>query len=78
MSKILNKFPFVFQAILKQCQSYLSSELGEVYVHSLGNAIPRGINLALALIQESNDGYDYEATTSSQELIGWFIIYFSF
>lgn len=39
-------------------------------IYALGNAIPRTINLTLTLIQESGDGYAYEASTSSKQLIG--------
>lgn len=56
---------------MKQCQELLkSSESGEIYLHCLGNAITRGITLALKLIQESDNGLAYEANTSTIDLIG--------
>lgn len=59
------------QAQLKQCQELLETESsGEIYLHCIGNAIKRGITLALTLIQESNNGLAYEANTSTIELVG--------
>lgn len=58
------------QALLKKCQKIIGSEAGEVFVHSLGISIPRCIDLVLTLVRESNNGFDYEATTTSKELIG--------
>lgn len=61
------------QVQMKQCQDLLKSEeAGEIYLHCLGNAIKRGITLALTLVQESNNGLGYEANTSSIDLIGEF------
>lgn len=62
------------QAQLKQCQELLadSEQSSEVYLHCLGNAIKRGINLALTLVQQSDSGLGYEANTSSIDLIGSF------
>lgn len=57
---------------MKQCQELLadSETKGEVYLHCLGNAIKRGITLALTLVQESNNGLGYEANTSTIDLVG--------
>lgn len=55
---------------MKQCQEALETEDGEIYLHCLGNAIKRGITLALKLVQESNNGLAYEANTSTIDLIG--------
>lgn len=56
---------------MKQCQELLKSEAtGEIYLHCLGNAIKRGITLALKLIQESDYGLGYEANTSTIDLVG--------
>lgn len=56
---------------MKQCQELLKSEeFDEIYLHCLGNAIKRGITLALTLVQESNNGLGYEANTSAIDLIG--------
>lgn len=59
---------------MKQCQELLydTESSGEVYLHCLGNAIKRGITLALTLVQESNNALGYEANTSTIDLIGNF------
>lgn len=58
---------------MKQCQEILASEAnGEIFLHCMGNAIKRGITLALKLVQESNNGLGYEANTSTIDLIGRF------
>ncbi|XP_055303313.1 ribonuclease P protein subunit p20 [Sitodiplosis mosellana] len=59
-----------FQAQMKQCQELLETEaIGEIYLHCLGNAIKRGITLALKLVQESENRLGYEANTSTIDLI---------
>lgn len=61
----------LFQAQINQCETILNSEnTNEIFLHCVGNAISRGINLALTLIANSNDGLGYEANTSVIELIG--------
>lgn len=57
-----------FRATLKKCENILNSEEGEVFLHCIGNAINRGINLALKLAEE----YDYKfvANTSTINLVG--------
>ncbi|XP_031625320.1 ribonuclease P protein subunit p20 [Contarinia nasturtii] len=58
-----------FQAQIKQCLETLETEAtGEIYLHCLGNAIKRGITLALKLVQESDNGLGYEANTSTIDL----------
>lgn len=65
------------QVQMKQCQELLmSDEVDEIYLHCLGNAINRGITLALTLVQESNNGLGYEANTSTIDLIGKFLFHF--
>lgn len=54
------------QAQLKQCNSLLgSSEFHEIFLHSIGAAISRAINLALTLVADSQGGLGYEANTST-------------
>lgn len=66
-----SQMPFFFQAQMNQCRQTLKSEAnGEIFIHCLGNAINRGITLALKLVEESNHGLAYEANTSSIDLIG--------
>lgn len=47
----------------------MKSETGEIYIHCLGNAIKRGITLALKLVQNPDSGLAYEANTSTVDLI---------
>lgn len=61
-----------FQAQMNQCRKAIETEDGEIYIHCVGNAIKRGITLALKLIEESNNGLAYEANTSTIDLIGKF------
>lgn len=58
-----------FKAQLKQCENILNSGVKDIYLHCLGNAISRGINLALTLVNNSNGVLVYEANTSTIELI---------
>lgn len=63
-----------FQAQINQCETVLNTEnINEIFLHCVGNAISRGINLALTLIANSNNGLGYEANTSVIELIGLFV-----
>lgn len=58
-----------FRAQLKQCNTLLStSDFHEVFLHSIGAAVTRAINLALTLVSESQGGLGYEANTSTIEL----------
>jgi ribonuclease P/MRP protein subunit RPP20 len=57
-----------FRATFKKCESLLNSEEGEIFLHCIGNAINRGINLALKLSEELN--FKFEANTSTIKLIG--------
>jgi ribonuclease P/MRP protein subunit RPP20 len=57
-----------FRATLKKCEGILNSEEGECFLHCIGNAINRGINLALKLVEEHN--FSYEANTSTINLVG--------
>uniref|UniRef100_A0A336NAI9 Ribonuclease P protein subunit p20 n=1 Tax=Culicoides sonorensis TaxID=179676 RepID=A0A336NAI9_CULSO len=56
-----------FNAQFKECIKILNSDVAEVYLHCIGNAINRGINLALKLNQ-AYDIFQYEANTSTIEL----------
>lgn len=57
-----------FRATLKKCEAILNSTEGECFLHCIGNAINRGINLALKLEEEYN--FKYEANTSTINLVG--------
>lgn len=68
---VVTFFRFILQAQMSQCRDLLESEAnGEIFIHCLGNAINRGITLALKLVEESNNRLGYEANTSSIDLIG--------
>lgn len=54
---------------MKQCEELLESD-SEIYLHCLGNAIKRGITLALKLVEKADSGLAYEANTSTIDLIG--------
>lgn len=58
-----------FKAQLKQCENILNAGVKDIYLHCLGKAISRGINLALTLVNNSNGVLVYEANTSTIELI---------
>lgn len=57
-----------FEAQFKKCLEILNSETGEVFLHAIGNAINRAINLALKLDEEF--GYKHECNTSTINLTG--------
>lgn len=57
-----------FNAQLKKSLELLNSEDGEIYLHSIGNAINRAINLALKL--EEDYSFKYETNTSTINLVG--------
>lgn len=56
-----------FGAQINKCIKILNSEVGEVYIHSIGNAINRAINLALKL--EEDHSFKYEVNTSTINLV---------
>lgn len=61
--------PFQFQR--KECEKILANpEIGEVFLHCLGNSMSRGINLGLKLEQNSGGLYQLEVNTSTIELLG--------
>lgn len=63
---VTNKTDFTAQ--FKKCLEILNSETGEVFLHAIGNAINRAINLALKLEEEFS--YKYECNTSTISLTG--------
>lgn len=63
---ITNKTDFVAQ--YKKSLEILNSEIGEVFLHAIGNAINRAINLAMKLEEEFN--FKFECNTSTINLIG--------
>ena len=59
-----------FRATYKKIILILNSEQSECFLHCIGNAINRGINLALKLAEEHN--FEFEANTSTINLVGKF------
>lgn len=58
---------------MKKCEEIVNSEKSEVFLHCIGNAINRGINLALRLADEYS--FSFEANTSTIQLIGKYSIH---
>ena len=58
------------QAQLAKCKTLLDGEYTEVFVHGLGNAIPRALTLAIELKKFYQGTLDYSSTTSTVKLIG--------
>jgi ribonuclease P/MRP protein subunit RPP20 len=65
---VTNKTNFKLQ--FQQCEAILISDIGEVYLHCIGNAINRGINLALKLKAAYPDSFEFEVNTSTITLTG--------
>ncbi|KAM7350033.1 ribonuclease P protein subunit p20 isoform 2-T2 [Cochliomyia hominivorax] len=59
-----------FKVQQKYCEDLLNAGIKEIYLHCLGNAIVRGLNLALNLVQNSNNALTYAINTSTVHLIG--------
>lgn len=57
-----------FGAQYKKSLEILNSETGEIFLHAIGNAINRAINLALKLEEEFS--FKFECNTSTINLIG--------
>ncbi|XP_037808350.1 ribonuclease P protein subunit p20 [Lucilia sericata] len=58
-----------FKAQQKHCEDLLNAGIKEIYLHCLGNAILRGLNLASSLVKDSNDALTYAINTSTIHLI---------
>ena len=63
---ITNKTDFVAQ--YKKRLDILNPDTGEVFLHAIGNAINRAINLALKLEEEFN--FKFDCNTSTINLVG--------
>ena len=57
-----------FQAQLERCQSLLDGGFIEIFIHGLGAAINRSINLALQLKTKNHGSLSLESNTSTVEL----------
>lgn len=58
-----------FSAQLVRCRKLLQTGLSEIYIHGLGSAMNRAINLALRLEAESHGRLKVAANTSTVELV---------
>ena len=58
-----------FKCQLQRCQKLLDSGKNEIYIHGLGSAINRAINLSLQLKARGLGTIDVSANTSTVELI---------
>ena len=58
-----------FKAQLARCQRLLDNGVNELYIHGLGAALNRAINLALQLKALGNGSIEVSANTSTVELI---------
>ena len=59
-----------FKAQIERCQSLLDKGESEIYLHSLGAAIPRALNLALQIQKNNCDTFGLDTATSTVELTG--------
>ncbi len=57
-----------FKAQLGRCQKLLDKGVNELYIHGLGQAVHRAINLALQLKAQGNGSIEVSAKTSTVEL----------
>ncbi|XP_055684894.1 ribonuclease P protein subunit p20 [Lutzomyia longipalpis] len=58
-----------FVGKLRQCEKLLRLEHAEIFLHGIGNAIPRAISLALQIQANNPDLYGVEANTGTVELV---------
>lgn len=57
-----------FKAQLERCQGLIDKGEPEIYLHSLGAAIPRALNLALQLQKDNSATVTLDTVTSTVEL----------
>jgi ribonuclease P/MRP protein subunit RPP20 len=57
-----------FKAQLDRCQQFIDKGEPEIYLHSLGGAIPRALNLALQIQKVNSHTVTLETVTSTVEL----------
>merc|ERR1712024_378797 len=57
-----------FKAQIERCQSLLDKGEPEIYLHSLGAAIPRALNLALQIQKNNCNTFGLDTATSTVEL----------
>ena len=57
-----------FKAQLDRCKAFIDKGEPEFYLHSLGAAIPRALNLALQIQKDNSNTVSFETVTSTVEL----------
>ena len=57
-----------FKSQLERCKSFIDKGEPEFYLHSLGAAIPRALNLALQIQKDNSNTVSLETVTSTVEL----------
>ena len=57
-----------FPSSIERCQQFLDRGESEIYLHSLGAAIPRALNLALQIQKNNCDTIALDTATSTVEL----------
>ncbi len=57
------------KAQLARCKKMLDNGINELYIHGLGAAVNRAINVALQLKAQSNGSVEVSANTSTVELV---------
>jgi len=63
---ISNKTAFKVQ--LERCRQFIEKGESEFFIHSLGSAIPRALNLALQIQKDNSASVNLETVTSTLEL----------
>uniref|UniRef100_A0A914WAV0 Ribonuclease P protein subunit p20 n=1 Tax=Plectus sambesii TaxID=2011161 RepID=A0A914WAV0_9BILA len=57
-----------FGAQMARCEKLLEGQFNEIYVHGLGNAVNRAINLSLQLKRRALGSIDLDVNTSTMEM----------
>jgi len=57
-----------FKAQLERCRQFIEKGESEFFIHSLGSAIPRALNLALQIQKDNSTCVNLETVTSTLEL----------
>jgi len=57
-----------FKAQLERCRQFIEKGESEFFIHSLGSAIPRALNLALQIQKDNSASVNLETVTSTLEL----------
>lgn len=72
---MINDCIFHLKELIQKCKNLFSEGQNEIFLHCLGNAINRGINLVLTVVEDSNGTLDFEVNTSTVEIYGKRVTY---